>query len=85
MAEQLGWRIPAQVVVPMARGELLTKIDKAFGELVEIGLVEAPAEGWRVFGAQSAGCSPIADRAARRCRGGVAGQAHRDREVAQHR
>jgi threonine synthase len=60
VAEQLGWRIPAQVVVPMASGELLTKIDKAFAELVEIGLVEAPEEGWTVFGAQSAGCNPIA-------------------------
>ncbi len=60
VAEQLGWRIPAQVVVPMASGELLTKIDKAFTELVEIGLVEAPEGGWTVFGAQSAGCNPIA-------------------------
>jgi threonine synthase len=59
VAEQLGWRIPEQVVVPMASGELLTKIDKAFSELVEIGLAEAPANGWRVFGAQSAGCDPI--------------------------
>jgi threonine synthase len=60
VAEQLGWRIPAQVVIPMASGELLTKIDKAFTELVEVGLVEPPAGGWRVFGAQSAGCNPIA-------------------------
>ena len=60
VAEQLGWRLPAQVVIPMASGELLTKVDKAFTELVEIGLVEAPAGGWRVFGAQSAGCNPIA-------------------------
>jgi threonine synthase len=59
VAEQLGWRIPAQVVVPMASGELLTKIDKAFTELVEAGLVEPPPDGWRVFGAQSAGCGPI--------------------------
>jgi threonine synthase len=60
VAEQLGWRIPAQVVIPMASGELLTKVDKAFAELVAIGLVEAPADGWRVFGAQSVGCNPIA-------------------------
>lgn len=60
VAEQLGWRIPAQVVIPMASGELLTKIDKAFSELVEAGLVEPPPDGWRVFGAQSAGCNPIA-------------------------
>src|SRR5690349_149979 len=60
VAEQLGWRIPEQVVIPMASGELLTKIDKAFSELVEIGLCEAPAGGWKVFGAQSKGCNPIA-------------------------
>jgi threonine synthase len=60
VAEQLGWRIPQQVVIPMASGELLTKIDKAFAELVETGLAEAPDSGWRVFGAQSAGCNPIA-------------------------
>ena len=60
VAEQLGWRLPDQIVIPMASGELLTKVDKAFTELVEIGLVEAPANGWRVYGAQSAGCNPIA-------------------------
>jgi threonine synthase len=57
VAEQLGWRLPRQVLIPMASGSMLTKIDKAFGELVSLGLVE-PAE-WRVFGAQSTGCSPI--------------------------
>ena len=60
VAEQLGWRLPEQIVIPMASGELLTKVDKAFSELVEIGLLDAPAAGWRVFGAQSAGCNPIA-------------------------
>jgi threonine synthase len=60
VAEELGWRIPAQVVIPMASGELLTKVDKAFQELVEIGLATPPAGGWKVFGAQSAGCNPIA-------------------------
>jgi threonine synthase len=58
VAEQLGWRLPEQVVLPMASGELLTKVDKAFSELVEIGLVDGGS--WRVFGAQSAGCNPIA-------------------------
>ena len=57
-AEQLGWRLPAQVVVPVASGSLLTKIDKAFRELVDAGLVDG--SDWRVFGAQSAGCAPIA-------------------------
>src|SRR4029450_1777091 len=60
VAEELGWRIPEQVVIPMASGELLTKVDKAFSELVEIGLVEAPEGGWTGFGAQWAGGEPIA-------------------------
>jgi threonine synthase len=58
VAEQLGWRIPPQVVAPMASGSLLTKVHKAFGELIASGLVSDAQ--WRVFGAQSAGCSPIA-------------------------
>jgi threonine synthase len=58
VAEQLGWRLPPQVVAPMASGSLLTKVHKAFKELVAAGLVDAAS--WRVFGAQSAGCSPIA-------------------------
>ncbi len=58
VAEQLGWRLPAQVVVPIASGSQYTKIDKAFHELASIGLVDdAPV---RMYGAQSAGCSPIA-------------------------
>ncbi len=56
--EQLGWELPAQVVAPMASGSMMVKIDKAFRELVRVGLVdEAP---WRMFGAQALGCSPIA-------------------------
>ncbi len=57
VAEQLGWRLPEQVVVPIASGSQLTKIDKAFRELASIGLVD-PAP-YRVFGAQSSGCAPI--------------------------
>src|ERR1700710_360157 len=58
VAEQLGWRIPPQIVAPMASGSMLTKIHKSFKELVASGLV--PSSPWAVFGAQSAGCSPIA-------------------------
>jgi threonine synthase len=58
VAEQLGWRLPEQYVAPMASGSMLTKIHKGFRELVGAGLV--PASTWRVFGAQSAGCAPIA-------------------------
>ncbi len=58
IAEQLGWRIPAQVVIPVASGSLLTKVDKAFRELVATGLVDDTP--WKIFGAQSSGCAPIA-------------------------
>lgn len=57
IAEQLGWRLPDNVVVPMAGGSLITKIHKAFQELVELGLVEKTHV--RFFGAQATGCSPI--------------------------
>ena len=57
IAEQLGWRLPDNVVVPMAGGSLITKIKKAFDELVAVGLVEAKPV--KFFGAQATGCSPI--------------------------
>jgi len=57
IAEQLGWRLPDNVVVPMAGGSLITKIKKAFNELVQLGLVEEKPV--KFFGAQATGCSPI--------------------------
>ncbi|MDT3443534.1 threonine synthase [Pseudofrankia sp. BMG5.37] len=63
VAEQLGWRLPEQVVVPIASGSLLTKIDKAFRELIKLGLVEETP--YKVFGAQAAGCNPVASAFAR--------------------
>jgi threonine synthase len=57
IAEQLGWRLPDNVVVPMAGGSLIGKISKAFRELVELGWVEAKPV--KFFGAQATGCSPI--------------------------
>jgi len=58
IAEQLGWRLPQQVVVPVASGSQLTKVDKGFQEFGTLGLVE-PTQ-YRVFGAQATGCSPVA-------------------------
>jgi threonine synthase len=58
IAEQLGWRAPAAVVVPMAGGSLISKIHKGLKELERLGLLEDEA-GTRLFGAQSAGCNPI--------------------------
>ncbi len=57
VAEQLGWRLPEQLVIPVASGAQLVKVDKGFAELTELGLVE-PAP-YKVFGAQATGCSPV--------------------------
>ena len=57
VAEQLGWRLPDQVVVPVASGAQLTKVDKGFREFSELGLVDR--KDYRVFGAQATGCSPV--------------------------
>jgi threonine synthase len=57
IAEQLGWRAPAHVVVPCAGGSLLTKIAKAMEELQMLGLI--PASRTRMYAAQAAGCGPI--------------------------
>ena len=57
IAEQLGWRAPAHVVVPCAGGSLLTKVAKAFRELTDLGLI--PERRTRMYAAQAAGCGPI--------------------------
>jgi len=57
IAEQLGWRAPAHVVVPCAGGSLLTKVAKAFKELRLLGLI--PEGQTRMHAAQAAGCGPI--------------------------
>jgi threonine synthase len=60
IAEQLGWRAPDAVVVPMAGGALISKIHKGLKELETLGLIGS-GNGTRIFGAQAAGCNPIVD------------------------
>lgn len=57
VAEQLGWRAPDQVVVPVASGSMFTKIWKGFQELSRLGLIEEVRT--RMIAAQPAGSSPI--------------------------
>ncbi len=57
VAEQLGWRLPEQVVAPIASGSLMTKVDKAFRELASLDLVDEASPA--IFGAQATGCSPV--------------------------
>jgi threonine synthase len=60
VAEQLGWKVPDHVVVPVGSGSQLTKIYKGFQELAEVGLLDEAPDGLRVSGAQATGCSPVA-------------------------
>jgi threonine synthase len=57
VAEQLGWRAPDHIIVPMASGSLLTKVWKALKELHRLGLIGEVST--KVHGAQAEGCSPI--------------------------
>jgi threonine synthase len=58
VAEQLGWRAPDHVVVPVASGSMFSKIWKGFSELATVGLIDPRLP--RMSAAQALGCSPIA-------------------------
>ena len=57
VAEQLGWTLPKHIVVPTAGGTILPKIARAFSELQDIGLIDAPMP--KIYSAQAAGCAPV--------------------------
>jgi threonine synthase len=58
IAEQLGWRAPDVVAIPIASGALFHKVGQGFSELRRLGLVDGP--GPRLQGGQAAGCDPVA-------------------------
>ena len=57
IAEQLGWRTPDNVIVPVAGSSLITKVWKAFKEFEMLGLIGKV--NTKVFAAQAKGCSPV--------------------------
>ncbi|MGH2818240.1 MAG: threonine synthase [Actinomycetota bacterium] len=59
VVEQLGWRCPDAVVVPIASGSLLTKVGKGMREMHQVGLLDDPL-ATVIHGAQAEGCSPVA-------------------------
>ena len=65
IAEQLGWKAPSSIVVPMAGGALLSKIHKGLHELQRVGLLKEPVKT-KLYGAQAAGCNPIVDAVKRK-------------------
>jgi threonine synthase len=58
VAEQLGWRAPDHVVIPVASGSLFVKIHKGLHELRHVGVLSEVATA--VHGAQAAGSGPVA-------------------------
>ena len=59
VAEQLGWRLPDRVIVPIASGSLFTKVWKGFQELSKVGLIDGSVTLPKMVGAQALGCSPV--------------------------
>jgi threonine synthase len=59
IVEQLGWRCPDAVVVPVASGSLLTKVGKGLRELHQVGLIDEEPDT-TIHGAQAEGCAPVA-------------------------
>ena len=57
VAEQLGWRAPDHVVVPVASGSMFTKIFKGFKEFEKLGIIGEVKT--RMHLAQALGCSPV--------------------------
>ncbi|MEW6128533.1 MAG: threonine synthase [Acidobacteriota bacterium] len=58
IVEQLGWRAPDNIVVPMAGGSLISKIYKGIKEFEKLGLLAGEANT-KIHGAQATGCNPI--------------------------
>jgi threonine synthase len=60
VAEQLGWQIPDNLVIPVGSGAMLNAICKGFEELHTLGLVNHKTD-FKITAAQPHGCAPIVD------------------------
>ncbi len=57
-AEQLGWRLPDEIVIPIASGCQFVRHRRAAQELLDLGLVDGSRLP-RLTGAQALGCAPV--------------------------
>ncbi|MEP7105564.1 MAG: threonine synthase, partial [Chloroflexota bacterium] len=57
-AEQLGWRLPDEIVIPIGSGCQFVRHRRAVSELLELGLVDGDRMP-RLTGAQALGCAPV--------------------------
>lgn len=58
VCEQLGWRKPDHIIIPVASGALLCAISRGFKEFEKLGLVDGGRV--KISGAQADGCAPVA-------------------------
>jgi len=57
IVEQLGWRAPRHIIVPVAGGSLLSKIWKGLHEFRKLGLIDK--FNTKIYAAQAHGCAPV--------------------------
>jgi threonine synthase len=57
-AEQLGWKLPDEIVIPIGSGCQFVRHRRAASELLELGLVSGDRLP-RLTGAQALGCAPV--------------------------
>jgi threonine synthase len=57
IVEQLGWRFPQHVVLPVAGGTLLPRVFRGFRELQQLGLADGALP--KIYAAQAAGSAPV--------------------------
>jgi threonine synthase len=60
VAEQLGWQVPDQLIIPVGSGAMLNAICKGFEELQAVSLLN-DVSTIHVHAAQPHGCAPIVD------------------------
>jgi threonine synthase len=58
VVEQLGWRLPDAIAIPIASGALFHKVGQGLAELRALGL--ADGDGPKLVGGQAEGCQPVA-------------------------
>ncbi|MFV1950730.1 MAG: threonine synthase [Nitrospinota bacterium] len=57
IAEQLGWRAPDHIIIPVAGSSLITKVWMALKEFEQLGLIDTVKT--KIYAAQATGCSPV--------------------------
>jgi len=58
--EQLSWRVPDHLIIPVASGAMLNAICRGLEEMYSLGLIDS-IDRVRVTAAQGYGCAPIVD------------------------